>query len=622
MTFDTRTVHLSGSGARLVLTCSQRLRTVIGATCAELLSLGFGLQGCYVSCDSEPPDPALDDRLTLAGRVVRIEGDQLYLDDNGNGPDRLSAYEVFLEPTKANFALVVETLTQGRAEGILAAIEEQEAAWRWGGSVRDRCNAALGYLRGAALTLARGVPLELGPMLGEGAPFPPSHVFPKPTLSFDPGGMRNGTWSQQKLDDVGPYDRQTFEVKRPRIAVLCEASQRGRMSEVMASLLNGMPEVSSSRGLLPHPTGLVGRFRLQKAEVEYFEASAATGEAYAAAAREALRVGQERDTPWDLAVVQVRRTWKERPEHDSPYWMAKATLLKRDVPTQALASEMMDLGEFEHACALANASLAIYAKLGGKPWLLRARPSTDHELVFGLGSHTRKAGRRSSGERVVGITTVFSSEGNYLLDARTAAVPFEEYPSRLTEVLKEVVARVRREDAWRPGDSVRLVFHAFTQVRRETADAVLAAVAAIGLDRVTFAFLHVAEEHPWALLDTSATSGKGAFGPDRGQAVELTEREWLVSLTGRQQVKVGGQGVPAPVLLRLHEGSTFKDMLYLSRQVSDFACHSWRTFGPASAPITLLYADEIAKQLAGLESTPAWDPDAATGRIMRKPWFL
>lgn len=210
MTFDTRTVHLSGSGARLVLTCSQRLRTVIGATCAELLSLGFRLQGCYVSCGSEPPDPALDDRLTLAGRVVRIEGDQLYLDDNGNGPDRLAADEVFLEPTKANFALVVETLTQGRAEGILAAIEEQEAAWRWGGSVRDRCNAALGYLRGAALTLARGVPLELGPMLGEGAPFPPSHVFPKPTLSFDPGGMRNGTWSQQKLDEVGPYDRQTF----------------------------------------------------------------------------------------------------------------------------------------------------------------------------------------------------------------------------------------------------------------------------------------------------------------------------------------------------------------------------------------------------------------------------
>lgn len=59
------------------------------------------------------------------------------------------------------------------------------------------------------------------------------------------------------------------------------------------------------------------------------------------------------------------------------------------------------------------------------------------------------------------------------------------------------------------------------------------------------------------------------------------------------------------------------------RQVSDFACHSWRTFGPARLPITLGYADQIARQLAGLGRTPNWDPDALEGsRVMRRPWYL
>ena len=131
------------------------------------------------------------------------------------------------------------------------------------------------------------------------------------------------------------------------------------------------------------------------------------------------------------------------------------------------------------------------------------------------------------------------------------------------------------------------------------------------------------EDHPFTLFDHSSPAGKGAYAPERGQAVELSDHEWLLALTGRDQIKAAFQGIPDPVLLRLHEKSTFRDMRTLTRQVSDFACHSWRTYDRARLPITLLYADEIAKQLAGLERTPGWDPDtAAVGPVMRRPWFL
>jgi hypothetical protein len=625
LVFETRIVKHPSEAPYVVLTCSNRLRNVIEADCGQLHSIGVPLVGNYVSAWTDDPDPKVAKRLRLAGRVIANDGAVLKLADFGSGPEELAINSAFLEPTRANFNAVVLALMQGRAERVLKEVQEAEGGLRAGKASLDAIQSALRYFGRAGLHIAHEVPLRFESLLDQSdrAVFPPIEMFPRPTFAFDPSGSRNDNWPQRQLDATGPYDRATFERKRPRIAVICESRRRGNVSETIAHFLEGLPDVKSHKGLVPHGTGLLGRFRLQKPQVEFFEANDDTASAYAEAARNALSVAANRNQPWDLAIIQVQRAWKDRLPNNSPYWSAKATFLRRDVPVQAMSSEMLQLSDFEYACALANASLATYAKLGGTPWLLKARPSTDHELIFGLGSHTRKEGRRGAGERIVGITTVFSSQGTYLLDARTAAVPFERYPEALRDTLVTAVERVRKEEAWRAGDTVRLVFHAFTQLRQETADAVVAAVASMGLAGVKFAFLHVVEDHPFTAFDHSSPTGRGAYGPERGQAIELNEHEWLLALTGRDQIKAAFQGIPDPVLLRLHEKSTFRDMRTLTRQVSDFACHSWRTYDRVRLPITLLYADEIAKQLAGLERTPGWDPDAAVvGPVMRRPWFL
>jgi hypothetical protein len=623
--FETRIVRHPGEHPYVVLTCANRLRTVIEANCSQLHDIGIPMLGNDVSIWTDDRDPKIARHLRYAGRVIGNDGATLNLADHGDGPAEIALNSAFLEPTRTNFNTVVEALVQGRAERVLADLQKAEGDLRGGKANLDALQRSLSYFGRAGLAIADGVPLEFAGLLDERGmlPFPPAEVFERPTFTFDPGGSRNDKWVQRQLDVTGPYDRATFERKRPRIVVICETRRRGEVAESVAHFLDGLPEVKSSKGLIPHGTGLVGRFRLQKPQVEVFEAKDDSGAAYADAARVALVAAASRAEPWDLALIQVQRRWKERPVINSPYWFAKAAFLRRDVPVQALSTEMMQMGDFEFACALAGASLATYAKLGGTPYLLKSRASTDHELVFGLGSHTRKEGRRGAGERVVGITTVFSSQGNYLLDARTAAVPFDRYPVELRSTLVEAVKRVRQEEAWRAGDTVRLIFHAFTQLRHETAEAVIAAVSDLGLSGVKFAFLHVVEDHPFTLFDQAAVTGKGAYAPDRGQAVELSDQEWLLTLTGRDQIRAAYQGIPDPVLLRLHDKSTFRDMRTLTRQVSDFACLSWRTYDRARLPITLLYADEIAKQLAGLERTPGWDPDTASvGAVMRRPWFL
>jgi hypothetical protein len=625
LTFQTRILAQQGNPAHVVLTCVQRFRPVIDRRCSELTKDGVSLVGQYVSTWVSSVDPQLADRLQLAGRVTMNCDGRLSLADHGEGPAEIAANEAYLEPSFRNFRAVVEALKFDGAERALKLIQQEEGRLRAGREQLRMTQEILCYFANKPIEIAAGVQLQFGQPVQDdrGLEFPFAEVFEKAFLSFDPSGAKSMRWQQGGLDKHGPYDSASFEKKRPRIAVICEARERGQMATAIADFLNGVPQAKSANGLKPHETGLVGRYKLQKPHVDFFEAASDSVADYAAAARRALEAAAASDQSWDLAVVQVRRVWKERPPADSPYWASKAAFLRRDVPVQALSTEMLALGKFEYACALGNASLATYAKLGGTPWLLQSRPSTDHELVFGLGSHTRKEGRRGAGERVVGITTIFSSQGHYLLDARTGAVPFDDYPDALKTMLIEAVKRVRKEEAWRESDAVRLVFHAFIQMRRETTEAVIKAVEALGLSRVSFAFLHIADEHPFMLFDRAQETGRGAFGPKRGQGVELSDHEWLVSLTGREQITAQYQGIPSPVLLRLHERSTFRDMRTLSKQVADFGCHSWRTFGNAHMPITLQYADEIAKQLGGLELTDRWNSDdALVGRIMRRPWFL
>ena len=125
---------------------------------------------------------------------------------------------------------------------------------------------------------------------------------------------------------------------------------------------------------------------------------------------------------------------------------------------QSVLLETMAQPDNRLAFSLNHMSLATYAKLGGTPWLLASQHSTAHELVIGLGSYSASVSRTGSCERLVGITTVFSSDGSYLLTGRTAVAPFDQYSDALYGTLKSVITSVRDQDNWRRTDKVRLVF--------------------------------------------------------------------------------------------------------------------------------------------------------------------
>jgi hypothetical protein len=261
--------------------------------------------------------------------------------------------------------------------------------------------------------------------------------------------------------------------------------------------------------------------------------------------------------------------------------------------------------------------------------LLPSDQTVTHELVIGLGSHHERKSRFGAGDRYVGITTVFSGDGRYLLESRTRAVPFSEYGGAMLAAVRSAVEKVRTDFAWASGDPVRLVFHAFKPVKDVEAQAVHSLMAELAIPHAEYAFLHVADAHPFQLFDEHqqgepAGPGlkKGIATPPRGLLVHLSRRDALLCLKGARELKQTGDGHPSPLLLRLHRESSFRDLTYLGRQAYAFACHSWRSFLPAPMPITILYSQLVAEGLRDLSTVSGWSDDAIVGRMGRTRWFL
>ena len=631
--FETRTITTSKRDSRVVLICGTRTRNLIEANCEEILSAGIPIVGRYVAKYEPSDDPRIRGRLVLAGRVVGVNGTQLVLEDHGDGPKSLSAVEVFLEPRKENLRWCIDHLLGAKGQSVWNASDESAAKFLTGPGRLDLTKKTFDYLRKQQIEAAPGICLELGPLAGQesGSWIFRTEVIKKPSLVFDPSGTRTDIWNERGIDKNGPYDQRTFTPKALRIAVICQASHEGRTEAFLAKLLDGMPNVTTGYGQSarkPFEKGFIRRFGLEAPRVQIFTASAARADAYLDACRTAVQTATDSAFEWNLAIVQIDQDFRELPGADNPYYSTKAFFLKHRIPVQEVTLETMSFSDKQIVFALNNISLATYAKLGGIPWLLKSQPTVAHELVVGIGSHTHSPSRLSKQERVVGITTVFSSDGRYLLDDRTGAVPYDQYRSALFESLSRSIQTVRQNDNWRSSDAVRLIFHVFKQMADSEAEAVAQLIGTLGLSDVKFAFLHVVEEHPFAAFDTAnpgvstPEGSKGVNAPERGLSIGLGDTEQLLCFVGAREVKQASHGLPQPTILRLHHSSTFRDMTYLTRQAFDFSCHSWRMLSPAPQPITIHYSELIAKLLTGLRQVPNWDPDTMLGPVSRTRWFL
>ena len=99
----------------------------------------------------------------------------------------------------------------------------------------------------------------------------------------------------------------------------------------------------------------------------------------------------------------------------NPYIRTKALLLTLGIPTQEVRMWTVSRPPGQLQYALQNFSVSVYAKLNGTPWTVNQDKTISDELVVGIGFAELSGSRFEDRQRFVGITTVFSGDGTYLL---------------------------------------------------------------------------------------------------------------------------------------------------------------------------------------------------------------
>lgn len=600
----------------------------ITASVADLASKGVDLSGTLVGKLEPVADERVLPELKLRGVLRSVANGVAAVElDNGN-TERIDASELRVEASRRNVERLLEfALGRGRWMSAKSDMKNRAAAVHEGSSWVKRLQSAHDLLRREPLEIVPGVRVTVGDLVNPARwPNGTSTVrrAEPAVFVFDGAGRKTHSSSSHGIAAHGPYSRSAPIPRAPRVCLICQASQQGVAEQLMNKFLHGIEDSVFSRGFLR-------TYGLDYCQPVPFTARNGTAAAYHEASQAALQAARDSGKPWDLAFVQVEDRTHQLRGDDNPYLVTKSFFLTQQIPIQQFRVETAqtpDQGQL--AYTLSNMGLATYAKLGGIPWVLRADPTTTHELVVGISSSRVRQSRLSQGERLVGFTTVFSGDGSYFLHTVSKAVSFNNYSDEMLASLRSSLERVRKDRNWQKGERVRLIFHAFKPLREAEANAVKRLAEELSDFQLEFAFLHVASDTNLQLFNRNAQgvaigrSGKvkGIYVPERGLMVALSDHDMLVGATGAKELKRATDGAPVPLRLHLHRASTFRDLRYLGQQVMLFASHSWRGFQPASMPVTVSYSQLIARYMGRLATTRRWNPDVLYGHIGTTRWFL
>lgn len=601
-TIDTRIIQ-----NRPCLVIDSATRTTLRETCSYFLRTGFDLTGRYIV--TEQPDGFRK----LIGFVSEISGETLRVELPDGQVEELNAQNAYLEASRANFDDYL-LVTHGREKDTaVESIRKTVSSFNRGENKRNRIEALKRYFQ------PKGIMLIDGSCVGiENAENVESKCsqLDKPVFVFNDNSEAD--WAEKGLAQFGPYTKRTFDRNDPSICVICAQHDKGRVEQFVRKLLKG---ISTSKYF---STGLEGKFHLGTSRVEVFGTTMDSVEAYKNAIETAIRKKAEDGGRWDLALVQVRQTFKKLEVKDNPYYWGKSLFFLHQVPVQDFTIELLSQSDYSLGYSLNNMALACYAKMGGVPWLLKSSPTLSHELVIGIGSANIGSERGAANQRIMGITTVFSGDGSYIVSNTSKAVAPDAYCHALTTVLRETIEKIQKRMNWQKGDTIRLIFHASVKkFNRDEIEAVCNVMANYKEYQVEYAFLKLSEDHGLHMFDSaSAGAKKGRLAPQRGKMLMLSKSEMLIYLVGQRELRQETDGHPRGIIINVHKDSTFKDLKYLSAQLYSFASHSWRSYFPNPLPVTISYSDLIARNLGWLNQLPGWNDSIMIGKLGQSQWFL
>jgi len=611
------------------------VRHLIDGTAEELIKRNIDLQNRYIETATDDVQESIVNKKynrRLAGRVIGIEGSKLRLADYRD-TDEVDAQSCFLESSPSNFIHCLASLASEDLEEIRQRKMTQILKVAGAKNQYERLEKVKEWLvKSHPISCAIGLSFTIDsdiyqPKAGNEAG--EYRQLTNPSYVLRPGGSITvkGRIDKQ-IDKNGPFDTEFFPKKRVKVAVVFPERFRGDVEVFIRQFKDGVPPRLNKE--IPYTQGFIRKYRLTSCEFDFYtiDSTSEDSKGYKKASLEPLR----NHSGYDLAIIVIRENFHLLYGNKNPYLVAKSTFMSQGVSVQAVEIETIQ-DERGRPWILNNLALACYAKIDGIPWVLSSTPGMTHELIFGIGSSRIQTERLGESEKFVGITTIFSGDGNYLLYNLTKEVKYEDYQDALLQSLKECMDEVKARYGWQPGDKVRLIFHqTFKKFKNLEAQAVKQFVDSITDFDVEYAFVHISRSHPWNVFDKKSEGAphwenfkrfaKGEYVPQRGYCIPLGPQAALLTLTGPYQLKTHFQGCPEPILISLHKESTFSSQEYLVNQIFKLTFMSWRSFFPSTIPVTIGYSDMIARFMGQLRSIANWNPDALATKLRESRWFL
>lgn len=453
-----------------------------------------------------------------------------------------------------------------------------------------------------------------------------SYRLEPPLFVFDPSRLRTNSGSDYGLRNFGPYDSGQFTPKEPNILVICHQNTRGRATEFLKGLIDGMPESKY------FTKGLKSKYELHSINLDIQEISSYE-------ISEIERITRKLKAKPDIVIIEIPVGFKnERIVSQSLYYQAKAHFLNLQIPIQIVNTENINRFDEYKLNAIA---LQMYAKLGGVPWTIQTKDSVDKEIIIGIGNSIfrNNAYQGNEQKRIVGISTFFSADGQYMMSGDIKDVPYEDYFQELLDSLRDSIGTLSKEYAWQNNQTVRFVFHIFKPIKNIEFEVVKELVKEFTNYKIQFAFVTISERHPLIMYDKNQrgvvkwNKTIGEFVPFRGTNIVIDDSTCLVQMLGVKEMKTGKHGASNPILIRILKPTSygvdddiqpylFHDLHYITQQIFKFTYLSWRGFMPNQKPATMLYSGLISKLLGKLRQMPGWKSEVINFNLKRKKWFL
>lgn len=399
----------------------------------------------------------------------------------------------------------------------------------------------------------------------------------KPEYFFYQDRQRSSGLYNERVKDLKPYSFDQFNNRTVKILIITPDTHEGTTETFIKNLEQRLKNV----------------FHLNSLEFQYLTFDS-KNENYENA------VAKFDCSGFHLAVVSVSDLDKSTQINKSPYYITKAKLLNQRIPTQEVTVEVMRRANDLIYEAIA---LNIYSKLGGIAWTVAKVQKQKMEVIIGISSSLNY-----DNQRIIGFANIFDFNGNYLIGDCSTISDLQNYAVDLENYLSAAIANLIQQKAIEKSDPIRLIFHLSKEAgKQHEIKAIENTLKKFKDYDIQFGIVHLSYNHNLRLF---LNSGNGI--PERGTYVQVSTFQALLHL---------GKGTKVPILVRLDQRSTYRDLFDTCKQVIHFCHLCYRNFRPANVPVTIKYPGLMAKLTDELSQVPKWDT-SQLNNIKDKLWFI